>query len=170
MKPAFSSSVWKRGSAVRLHSPFSRFCSSHLRSCSPFCKKCFYLVLNSRNMEEVLKCKTAVFFVFFFNLALPLHVDRPLSVCTDRLFTNNPRINKWTDTCSLFPSCRGTRGPAAARGGRKREASPPAARTRGGQKSEEPASKRAKRWDLWEQWKVQLVPCCFYAPYLKMYS
>ncbi|KAF6726340.1 Biorientation of chromosomes in cell division protein 1-like 1 [Oryzias melastigma] len=40
---------------------------------------------------------------------------------------------------------RGTRGPAAARGGRKREASPPAARTRGGQKSEEPASKRAKR-------------------------
>ncbi|RVE67546.1 hypothetical protein OJAV_G00103750 [Oryzias javanicus] len=40
---------------------------------------------------------------------------------------------------------RGTRGPAVARGGRKREASPPAARTRGGQKSEEPASKRAKR-------------------------
>ncbi|XP_078809654.1 biorientation of chromosomes in cell division 1-like 1 isoform X2 [Oryzias latipes] len=42
-------------------------------------------------------------------------------------------------------STRGTRGPAAVRGGRKREASPPAVRTRGGQKSEEPASKRAKR-------------------------
>ncbi|KAM9376625.1 uncharacterized protein bod1l1 isoform 2-T2 [Pholidichthys leucotaenia] len=41
---------------------------------------------------------------------------------------------------------RGTRGQAAAaKGGRKREASPPAARTRGGQKSEEPPSKRAKR-------------------------
>ncbi|XP_038555463.1 biorientation of chromosomes in cell division protein 1-like 1 isoform X2 [Micropterus salmoides] len=41
---------------------------------------------------------------------------------------------------------RGTRGQAAAaKGGRKREASPPAVRTRGGQKSEEPLSKRAKR-------------------------
>ncbi|XP_074530476.1 uncharacterized protein bod1l1 isoform X2 [Halichoeres trimaculatus] len=41
---------------------------------------------------------------------------------------------------------RGTRGQAAAaKGGRKREASPPAVRTRGGQKSEEPPSKRAKR-------------------------
>ncbi|MEQ2167043.1 hypothetical protein GOODEAATRI_000175 [Goodea atripinnis] len=34
---------------------------------------------------------------------------------------------------------------ARAKGGRKREASPPAVRTRGGQKSEEPPSKRAKR-------------------------
>ncbi|XP_046876340.1 biorientation of chromosomes in cell division protein 1-like 1 isoform X2 [Hypomesus transpacificus] len=45
-------------------------------------------------------------------------------------------------------STRGTRGQAvvtAAKGGRKREASPPALRTRGGQKSEEPPSKRAKR-------------------------
>ncbi|KAM9849653.1 uncharacterized protein bod1l1 [Aulostomus maculatus] len=41
---------------------------------------------------------------------------------------------------------RGMRGQAAAaKGGRKREASPPAVRTRGGQKSEEPPSKRAKR-------------------------
>uniref|UniRef100_A0A1A7XJD4 BOD1/SHG1 domain-containing protein n=1 Tax=Iconisemion striatum TaxID=60296 RepID=A0A1A7XJD4_9TELE len=40
---------------------------------------------------------------------------------------------------------RGTRAQAAAKGARKREASPPAARTRGGQKSEEPPSKRAKR-------------------------
>ncbi|XP_047441431.1 biorientation of chromosomes in cell division protein 1-like 1 isoform X2 [Mugil cephalus] len=42
---------------------------------------------------------------------------------------------------------RGTRGQAAAaaKGGRKREASPPAVRTRAGQKSEEPPSKRAKR-------------------------
>ncbi|XP_023253898.1 biorientation of chromosomes in cell division protein 1-like 1 isoform X2 [Seriola lalandi dorsalis] len=41
---------------------------------------------------------------------------------------------------------RGTRGQAAvAKGGRKRETSPPAVRTRGGQKSEEPPSKRAKR-------------------------
>ncbi|XP_029369112.1 biorientation of chromosomes in cell division protein 1-like 1 [Echeneis naucrates] len=41
---------------------------------------------------------------------------------------------------------RGARGQAAvAKGGRKREASPPAVRTRGGQKSEEPPSKRAKR-------------------------
>ncbi|XP_056140134.1 biorientation of chromosomes in cell division protein 1-like 1 [Lampris incognitus] len=41
---------------------------------------------------------------------------------------------------------RGTRGQAGAtKGGRKREASPPAVRTRGAQKSEEPPSKRAKR-------------------------
>ncbi|XP_071255321.1 biorientation of chromosomes in cell division protein 1-like 1 isoform X2 [Salvelinus alpinus] len=43
---------------------------------------------------------------------------------------------------------RGTRGQASASakaGGRKREASPPAVRTRGGQKSEEPPSKRTKR-------------------------
>ncbi|XP_061580898.1 biorientation of chromosomes in cell division protein 1-like 1 [Cololabis saira] len=40
---------------------------------------------------------------------------------------------------------RGTRGQVAAKGGRKREASPPAVRTRGGQKPEEPPSKRAKR-------------------------
>ncbi|XP_041846363.1 biorientation of chromosomes in cell division protein 1-like 1 isoform X2 [Melanotaenia boesemani] len=40
---------------------------------------------------------------------------------------------------------RGTRGQAPSKGGRKREASPPAVRTRGGQKSEEPPSKRAKR-------------------------
>ncbi|XP_078117531.1 biorientation of chromosomes in cell division 1-like 1 [Sander vitreus] len=41
---------------------------------------------------------------------------------------------------------RGARGQAAAaKGGRKREASPPAVRMRGGQKSEEPPSKRAKR-------------------------
>ncbi|KAK2904393.1 biorientation of chromosomes in cell division protein 1-like 1 isoform X1 [Channa argus] len=41
---------------------------------------------------------------------------------------------------------RGTRGQAAAaKGGRKREASPPVVRTRAGQKSEEPPSKRAKR-------------------------
>ncbi|XP_076005169.1 biorientation of chromosomes in cell division 1-like 1 isoform X2 [Genypterus blacodes] len=40
---------------------------------------------------------------------------------------------------------RGTRGQAAAKGGRKPEASPPAVRTRGGQKSEEPPSKRTKR-------------------------
>ncbi|CAG5989786.1 unnamed protein product [Menidia menidia] len=40
---------------------------------------------------------------------------------------------------------RGTRGQAASKGARKREASPPAVRTRGGQKSEEPPSKRAKR-------------------------
>uniref|UniRef100_A0A1A8NZN2 BOD1/SHG1 domain-containing protein n=1 Tax=Nothobranchius rachovii TaxID=451742 RepID=A0A1A8NZN2_9TELE len=40
---------------------------------------------------------------------------------------------------------RGTRAQAAAKGARKREASPPAVRTRGGQKSEEPPSKRAKR-------------------------
>lgn len=75
---------------------------------------------------------------------------------------NNPWINRdiflqhlkhdtldirQTDTCPLFPSCSGTRGQAAAavKGGRKREASPPAVRTRGGQKSEEPPSKRAKR-------------------------
>ncbi|KAM6923422.1 uncharacterized protein bod1l1 [Xenentodon cancila] len=40
---------------------------------------------------------------------------------------------------------RGTRGQVAAKGARKREASPPAVRTRGGQKPEEPPSKRAKR-------------------------
>ncbi|KAM4554978.1 uncharacterized protein bod1l1 [Odontesthes bonariensis] len=40
---------------------------------------------------------------------------------------------------------RGARGQAAPKGPRKREASPPAVRTRGGQKSEEPPSKRAKR-------------------------
>ncbi|XP_032383428.1 biorientation of chromosomes in cell division protein 1-like 1 isoform X2 [Etheostoma spectabile] len=40
---------------------------------------------------------------------------------------------------------RGVRGQAAAKGGRKREASPPAVQKRGGQKSEEPPSKRAKR-------------------------
>ncbi|XP_067104424.1 biorientation of chromosomes in cell division protein 1-like 1 isoform X2 [Osmerus mordax] len=45
-------------------------------------------------------------------------------------------------------STRGTRGQAvvaAAKGGRKREASPPALRTRGGHKSEETPPKRAKR-------------------------
>lgn len=40
---------------------------------------------------------------------------------------------------------RGQAGVAAAKGGRKRDASPPAPRTRGGQKSEEPPSKRTKR-------------------------
>lgn len=40
---------------------------------------------------------------------------------------------------------RGARAQGSAKGGRKREASPPAARTRGGQKPEEPPSKRAKR-------------------------
>lgn len=69
-------------------------------------------------------------------------------------------------TCSLFLSCSGTRGQAAAaaasaaKGGRKREASPPAVRTRGGQKSEEPPSKRAKRWNLWQRW-TRLPQQCF---------
>ena len=89
-------------------------------------------------------------------------------------FSNNSRINKdkhlqllvrhlrqthWPAAC--FPPRSGSRGQAAAaaKGGRKREASPPAVRTRGGQKSEEPPSKRAKRWGLWQPWTRLPLQC-----------
>ncbi|XP_075959343.1 biorientation of chromosomes in cell division 1-like 1 [Anarhichas minor] len=59
--------------------------------------------------------------------------------------TRASRQNGKEETAAGTRGTRGQAAAAAAKGGRKREASPPAVRTRGGQKSEEPPSKRAKR-------------------------